>query len=163
MVKVVPLLLFFFLVEFMFAPVPAGETPFVDYAFFSVSMGKIFSCIKTLLHTEAALCSIMAFVASADENDIIDGLESLLFSLKVIGVPVRYPVILMEIIFRFVPLLLEEAICIIKTQLVRGAFGKAKGFVKKIRAVVPLFVPLVIRTIKRAEILADALTARGFK
>ena len=163
MVKVVPLLLFFFLVEFMFAPVPAGETPFVDYAFFSVSMGKIFFCIKTLLHTEAALCSIMAFVASADENDIIDGLESLLFPLKVIGVPVRYPVILMEIIFRFVPLLLEEAICIIKTQLVRGAFGKAKGFVKKIRAVVPLFVPLVIRTIKRAEILADALTARGFK
>ena len=71
--------------------------------------------------------------------------------------------VLMEIIFRFVPLLVEEAVCIVKTQLIRGGLGRAKGFMNKIRAFLPLIVPLIIQTLKRAEALADALTARGYK
>ena len=39
----------------------------------------------------------------------------------------------MEIIFRFVPLLIDETISILKTQLVRGALGKVKGFFAKNR------------------------------
>lgn len=163
MIKIIPLLLFFCIIEIVFVPVSEGERIFVDYSFFSISLEKIFLCLRVLFHTESALCCIFAFVSSTDENDIIDGFEKLLFPLKIIRVPTKYLVLLMEIIFRFIPLLVEEAICIMKTQLVRGGLGKAKGIFGKIKAVVPLVVPLVIQTIKRAEILADALTARGFK
>lgn len=163
MIKIIPLLLFFCIIEIVFVPVSEGERIFVDYRFFSISLEKIFLCLRVLFHTESALCCIFAFVSSTDENDIIDGFEKLLFPLKIIRVPTKYLVLLMEIIFRFIPLLVEEAICIMKTQLVRGGLGKAKGVFGKIKAAVPLVVPLVIQTIKRAEILADALTARGFK
>ncbi len=163
MIKIIPLLMFFCIVEIVFVPCSEGERIFVGCRFFSISLEKIFLCLRVLLHTESALCCIFAFISSTDENDIIDGFEKLLFPLKIIRVPTKYLVLLVEIIFRFIPLLVEEAICIMKTQLVRGGLGKAKGVFGKIKAVVPLVVPLVIQTIKRAEILADALTARGFK
>lgn len=163
MIKIIPLLLFFCLLEFMFGSVPKDETAFINYRFFSISMSKILFCVQVLLHTESAICCISAFSYSTDESEIIKGFEDLLFPLKIIHVPIKYSVVLMEIIFRFIPLLLEEAICIMKTQLVRGGLRKAKGIFGKIKAVVPLIVPLIIQTIKRAEILADALTARGFK
>jgi energy-coupling factor transport system ATP-binding protein len=69
----------------------------------------------------------------------------------------------MEIIFRFIPLLIDEAVAIIKTQSIRGGLGKEKGKMAKIRALVPLIVPLIIQTIKRSESLADAITMRCFK
>ena len=50
-----------------------------------------------------------------------------------------------------------------KTQLVRGGLGNSKGFFGKIRAVIPLVAPLIVQSLKRAESLSYALTARGFK
>ena len=78
-----------------------------------------------------------------------------------IGVPVRYFVLTVGIMFRFVPLLLEELSDIIKTQLVRGVFSDAKGL-KKILMLVPLFVPLILQTFRKSQAVADALTARYF-
>lgn len=69
----------------------------------------------------------------------------------------------MEITFRFIPLLIDEAISIIKIQLVRGGLSEQKGFFGKLRTVIPLIVPLIIQTVRRAEILADAMTIRGLK
>ncbi len=162
MAKIVPLLIFFCAVQFAFGPVFEGDRVFVSYRFFSVSVGKLVLCARVLLHTEAALCCVAGFLSSTDEDDIVRAVEAFLYPLKILGVPVRFAVVLVEVMFRFVPLLLEEAVCIIKTQLVRGALGKSRGIFGKVRAVLPLIVPLVIQTVKRAEKLADALTARGF-
>ena len=71
-------------------------------------------------------------------------------------------ILILEIIFRFIPLLVDEAADIIKTQIIRGGLGKVKGKLARIRAVVPLIVPLVIRTVKRSEILADAIVMRCY-
>ncbi len=76
-------------------------------------------------------------------------------------VPVRYAVIIIGIFLRFVPLLLDELSGIIKTQLIRGALSSAKGL-KKIKLLIPVFVPLVLQTFRKAQYLADALTARYF-
>ena len=64
--------------------------------------------------------------------------------------------------FRFVPLLAQEAALIVKIQLIRGGLGEASGFFSKIRILMPLLVPLTIRTLNQASVLADALTARYY-
>lgn len=161
MLKVVPLLLFFCVFQMVFfSPIP-GEKILLPWKYFTVTPSKILLCVKTLLHTEAALCCICGFIYSTSEYDLINGLEILLKPLSKIKIPTQNAVILMEIIFRFVPLLIDETISILKTQLVRGALGKVKGFFAKIKAMIPLLVPLIVQTIKRAESLAEALTARG--
>ena len=93
----------------------------------------------------------------------MDGLNVLLTPLKLCRFPVRYLILIIEIIFRFIPLLVDEAVAILKTQTIRGGLGKVKGKLAKIRAVLPLIVPLIIQSIKRSEALADAITMRCFK
>ena len=163
LIKILPFLLFFCILQMIFAPASADDTVFLPYKYFFVTAGKLWQCLKIILHTECALCCICAFSSSATENDILKGFSDLLAPLRLLKLPVKYPVILMEIIFRFIPLLLDEAISIIKIQLVRGGLKDEKGFFGKIRAIIPLIVPLIIQTVRRAEILADAMTVRGFK
>ncbi|SJZ68148.1 ATP-binding cassette domain-containing protein [Treponema porcinum] len=163
LIKILPFLLFFCILQMIFAPASANDTIFLPYKYFFVTAGKLWQCLKIILHTECALCCICAFSSSATENDILKGFSDLLAPLRLLKIPVKYPVILMEIIFRFIPLLLDEAISIIKIQLVRGGLKDEKGFFGKIRAIIPLIVPLIIQTVRRAEILADAMTVRGFK
>ena len=163
LINILPFLLFFCILQMIFAPASANDTVFLPYKYFFVTAGKLWQCLKIILHTECALCCICAFSSSATENDILKGFSDLLAPLRLLKIPVKYPVILMEIIFRFIPLLLDEAISIIKIQLVRGGLKDEKGFFGKIRAIIPLIVPLIIQTVRRAEILADAMTVRGFK
>ena len=163
LIKILPFLLFFCILQMIFAPASANDTVFLPYKYFFVTAGELWQCLKIILHTECALCCICAFSSSATENDILKGFSDLLAPLRLLKIPVKYPVILMEIIFRFIPLLLDEAISIIKIQLVRGGLKDEKGFFGKIRAIIPLIVPLIIQTVRRAEILADAMTVRGFK
>lgn len=163
LIKIIPFLLFFCIFEMIFASQSADDTIFLPYKYFLVTASKLRLCLRILLHTECALCCILAFSASATENDIIKGFSDLLTPLRILHVPIKYPVILMEITFRFIPLLIDEAISIIKIQLVRGGLSEKKGFFEKIRAVIPLIVPLIIQTVRRAEILADAMTTRGLK
>ena len=163
LIKIIPFLLFFCIFEMIFAPQSADDTIFLPYTYFLVTASKLRLCLRILLHTECALCCILAFSAATTENDIIKGFSELLMPLRILRIPIKYPVILMEITFRFIPLLIDEAISIIKIQLVRGGLSEQKGFFGKLRAVIPLIVPLIIQTVRRAEILADAMTIRGLK
>lgn len=160
---VIPFLLFFCVFQMIFAPALAGETYFINLKYFSVTPSKLMLCLQTLLHTEAALICIITFISTTSDVELIDGLATLLRPLEVIRVPVKYFIVIVQIVFRFVPLLIDEAQAIIKTQLVRGGLGRTKNGFAQLRIMLPLFVPLIIQTIRRSETFADALTERGFR
>ena len=162
LVKTVPLLLFFCIFQMIFYPPLEGERMFLAYRYFTVTPSKLLLCLTTLIRTEGAIACILSFSYTTPEYDIVDGLSVLLKPLAVFHIPVRYVIIITEIVFRFMPLLLDEASEIIKTQLIRGGLRDAKGFFGRVRSLIPLFVPLVMQTIRRSEALADALTERCF-
>ncbi len=161
--KILPFLLIFSVFQIMFRPAAAGEIHFTEWRWFMITPSKLLFCLATIIRTDAALACISAFFVSTPEYDLMDGLKILLMPLQWLRLPVRYLILIMEIIFRFIPLLIDEAVAIIKTQSIRGGLGKEKGKMAKIRALVPLIVPLIIQTIKRSESLADAITMRCFK
>ena len=162
LVKTVPLLLFFCIFQMIFYPPLESERIFLAYRYFTVTPSKLLLCLTTLIRTEGAIACILSFSYTTPEYDIVDGLSVLLKPLAVFHIPVRYLIIITEIVFRFMPLLLDEASEIIKTQLIRGGLRDAKGFFSRVRSLIPLFVPLVMQTIRRSEALADALTERCF-
>lgn len=162
LVKTVPLLLFFCIFQMIFYPPLEGERMFLAYRYFTVTPSKLLLCLTTLIRTEGAIACILSFSYTTPEYDIVDGLSVLLKPLAIFHIPVRYLIIITEIVFRFMPLLLDEASEIIKTQLIRGGLRDAKGFFGRVRSLIPLFVPLVLQTIRRSEALADALTERCF-
>jgi energy-coupling factor transport system ATP-binding protein len=160
-VKLIPWLLVFALFQFIFFPAQKGERLFFEWGIFTISKSKIFMVLEMMIRTFSAVVCIGTFIFSTSEREILDGLNNLLKPLSILRIPVRYAVLVVGIIFRFIPLLLDEAAGVLKTQLVRGGLGKAHGF-KKVKALLPLFVPLMIQTFKKAESFADALTARYF-
>ncbi|MGM7724742.1 energy-coupling factor transporter transmembrane component T family protein [Metabacillus sp. Hm71] len=95
--------------------------------------------------------------------EITDGMESLLGPFKKIKLPVHELALMMSISLRFIPTLMEETDKILKAQMARGV-DFASGPVKdRFKAVVPLLVPLFISAFKRAEELATAMEARGYR
>ena len=96
-------------------------------------------------------------------NHLTDGLESLLNPLKKLKVPVHEVSMMMSIALRFIPILLEETDKIMKAQMARCADFESGGLIKKAKSLVPLLVPLFISAFRRANDLAMAMEARGYR
>ena len=96
-------------------------------------------------------------------NQLTDGIESLLSPLKIFKVPVHEVAMMMSIALRFIPILMEETDKIMKAQIARGAQFESKNLFKKVKALVPLLVPLIISAFRRANDLALAMEARCYR
>ncbi|WP_315906312.1 energy-coupling factor transporter transmembrane protein EcfT [Priestia koreensis] len=94
---------------------------------------------------------------------VTDGMESLLNPLKKVRFPVHELALMMSISLRFIPTLLDETQKIMKAQTARGVDISSGPFKGRMKAVVPLLVPLFISAFKRAEELSIAMEARGYK
>ncbi len=95
-------------------------------------------------------------------NQLTDGLEKGLRPLNKIHVPVHDIAMMMSIALRFIPILLEETDKIMKAQTARGADFDSGNLIQKVKAMVPLLVPLFISAFRRANDLAMAMEARGY-
>lgn len=162
-VKILPFLLIFTIFQLIFHPAIQGEPHFTTWKFFFITPSKIKFCLISIVKTFSALGFISSFFVSTPEYDLLDGLQKLLKPLSIIKIPVQYFILIIEVIFRFIPLLVDEANGIIKTQVIRGGLGNVSGKMAKIKAMIPLIVPLIVQTIKRSEALASAITMRCFK
>lgn len=149
-----PWVLFFLLIQFFFFPINNGDTVLFHFGIIKITVEKILISVKSILHLATAIFMIFGFMYSADEKDILEGFKKL--------IPSKSASLILVMIFRFIPLLADEASLIIKVQLVRGGLGEVKGFFNRVRKLLPLFVPLISRTLERANNMADALTARYF-
>lgn len=93
---------------------------------------------------------------------LTDALEKLMGPLKKIHVPVHEIAMMMSIALRFIPILLEETDKIMKAQMARGADFESGNLIKKVKAMVPLLVPLFVSAFRRANDLALAMEARCY-
>ena len=94
---------------------------------------------------------------------ITDGIETLLNPLKKIKLPVHELALMMSISLRFIPTLMDETDKIMKPQMARGSDLSAGPIKDRLKAVVPLLVPLFVSAFKRAEDLATAMEVRGYR
>lgn len=94
---------------------------------------------------------------------ITDGMEQLLNPLKKWKAPVHELALMMSIALRFIPTLMEETDKIMKAQMARGIDFSSGSIKDRVKAVIPLLVPLFVSAFKRAEELATAMEARGYQ
>ncbi|MBQ3544869.1 MAG: energy-coupling factor transporter transmembrane protein EcfT [Lachnospiraceae bacterium] len=96
-------------------------------------------------------------------NNLTDGLEKSLGFLKKIKIPVHEIALMMSIALRFIPILMEETDKIMKAQIARGADFESGGLLTKAKKMIPILVPLIISSFKRAGDLATAMDARCYR
>ena len=88
--------------------------------------------------------------------------ERLLRPFRRLGVPAHELALMASIALRFIPTFAEEAERIAKAQAARGADFQAGGRAR-LRAALALLVPLLISVFRRADDLAVAMEARGYR
>ena len=139
-----------------------GEVLVKVYVFKVTTEGIIYGVqISLRLVLLIMLASLLTFTTSPLK--LTDATEKLLSPLKKIGVPSHELAMMMTIAIRFVPTLLEETDKIIKAQKSRGLDFESGGLIKKLRALVPILVPLFLSSFRRADDLAMAMEARCYR
>ncbi|SDJ90902.1 energy-coupling factor transporter transmembrane component T family protein [Alkalibacterium thalassium] len=94
---------------------------------------------------------------------LTDAIEYLLRPLAAVKVPVHEIALMLSIALRFVPTLMDETEKIMNAQRARGIdFGEGNVY-QQMKAIVPLLIPLFVSSFNRAEELATAMEARGYK
>ncbi len=94
---------------------------------------------------------------------LTDGLESLLGPLKVIRLPVHELSMMMCIALRFIPTLIAETDKIMSAQKARGADFESGNLMTRVKALIPILVPLFIGAFRRADELATAMECRCYQ
>jgi energy-coupling factor transport system permease protein len=105
--------------------------------------------------------SLLTFTTSPAQ--LSHALEAVLGPLAPLGLPVRELAMVMTISLRFVPTLSAEIEGIIKAQEARGAHIRSGNLWQRMQGWVPVFVPIFVSAFRRAEELATAMDARGFR
>ena len=97
-------------------------------------------------------------------NDLTDAIEILFSPLKFLGLKTAVHTIamMMTIALRFIPTLVEEAEKIMNAQKARGADLESGNFKEKIKALIPILIPLLFSSVRRAAELADAMECRCY-
>ena len=93
---------------------------------------------------------------------LTDAIENLLRPLAKIHFPVHELAMMMTIALRFIQTLIEETEKIMNAQKARGAMIDNGTFTQRIKALVPVLIPLFISAFRRADELAMAMECRCY-
>ncbi|WP_408008960.1 energy-coupling factor transporter transmembrane component T family protein [Pseudalkalibacillus sp. A8] len=135
----------------------------VDFGWTAIHEGGVVQGVFIALRLLFLILLTSLLTLTTTPIDITDGIESLLAPLKRVKFPVHEFALMMSISLRFIPTLLQETEKIMKAQSARGAEFSSGPIKERIKAFVPLLVPLFISAFKRAEDLALAMEARGYR
>lgn len=116
--------------------------------------------LATRLITLVAGSSILTLTTTP--VSLTDGIESLLKPLSWVKFPVHELALIMSIALRMIPTLANETDRIICAQKARGADFESGNIISRLKALVPVLIPLIISALRRADELGDAMDARCY-
>ena len=94
---------------------------------------------------------------------LASAVEGLLSPLKKVKVPVHEIGLMLSMSLRFVPTLMDDTTRIMNAQKARGVDFDEGSIVQKVKALIPILIPLFATSLKRADSLAIAMEARGYQ
>lgn len=97
-------------------------------------------------------------------TELTDAIERLLKPLRFIGLgeAVHVMAMMITIALRFIPTLIEETDKIMSAQKARGADLESGTLFERVKALIPILVPLLISSVRRAYDLAEAMECRCY-
>lgn len=138
-----------------------GETYF-EWWKISVTEKGVNTAIFTMVRIIALVVISSLLTYTTTPTALTDGLERVLSPLKVFKIKVHTLAMMMTLALRFIPTLIEEIDRIMNAQKARGADLESGGIVKRAKALVPIFIPLMVSSFRRAYELAFAMTCRCY-
>ncbi len=158
---ILPIIILTSLLNLFFTKTGVEYHLFLNVSIFSDGIFKaVFMSLRLVLLI--VLSSVLTYTTTP--NDITDAMERLLSPLRFIGLgnAVHTFSMMMTIALRFIPTLIEETDKIMNAQKARGADLESGGLVRRIKALLPILIPLLISSVRRAYELAEAMESRCY-
>ena len=122
------------------------------------------------LMTAALMCiRLMALIAgtslmtyTTSPTALTDAIERLFSPLKRFNISVHETAMMMTIALRFIPTLIEETDKIMSAQKARGADMESGNLLQRVKALIPILIPLFVSAFRRADELALAMECRCY-
>lgn len=139
-----------------------GE-PIAEWWIFKITWNGINNAIFVCVRIICLILFSSALTFTTSPTDLTDALERLMKPLTVFHVKVHEIAMMMTIALRFVPTLLEETDKIMAAQKARGADMESGNLFKRVKALIPVLVPLFVSAFRRAYDLAVAMECRCYQ
>lgn len=140
-----------------------GETVLLKIWFLTLTLEGVVRAVMMVSRILMLITATFLLTYTTSPISLTDGLEALLKPLKVIHVPVHELSMMMCIALRFIPTLIEETDKIMSAQKARGADFENGKLMERVKALVPILVPLFISAFRRADELATAMECRCYQ
>lgn len=161
MKAILPILIFTSIINLFYGD---GGTVLVEFWKFSITTDGVYKAVFMATRIVLLIFISSALTYTTTPNDLTDAIESLLSPLKFIGLKsaVHTLAMMMTIALRFIPTLIEEAEKIMNAQKARGADLESGGIIERVKALIPILIPLLISSVRRAYELAEAMECRCY-
>lgn len=139
-----------------------GETVLLSFWKLTITLEGVLRAVQMMVRILMLVSGTFLLTYTTSPIALTDALESLLGPLKVIHVPVHELSMMMCIALRFIPTLIEETDKIMSAQRSRGADFENGSLMERVKALIPILVPLFISAFRRADELATAMECRCY-
>lgn len=139
-----------------------GGTVLVQWGFLQITTGGVRNAIFIAIRIIVLIFMSAVLTFTTSPTQLTDALERLMKPLKIFRIKVHEIAMMMTIALRFVPTLLEETDKIMSAQKARGADLESGGLISRVKALIPVLVPLFISSFRRAYDLAMAMECRCY-
>ena len=141
-----------------------GETLVISFWILNIYLEGIVSSVFMVIRITTLVigtCVILTYTTSPIA--LTDAIERLLSPLRIFKLPVHEFAMMMTIALRFIPTLIEETDKIMNAQKARGSDFSTGKFAERVKAFVPVLVPLFLSSFRRADDLAVAMECRCYR
>lgn len=127
-----------------------------------ITSGGVLTAIFMALRISLLIVMSTMLTYTTSPTSLTNGLDRIFAPFKKIGLDFHTITMIMTIALRFIPTLIEEVDKIMSAQKSRGANFEQGSIIKRAKALIPLFIPLLFNSIRRAYELANAMTCRCY-
>ena len=158
---IVPIVIFTAVLNLFF--VTGQGEPLVHFWVFNIYAEGVRYAILLAVRVCALIAGTSLLTYTTSPIVLTDAIENLLRPLNKVHFPVHELAMMMTIALRFIPTLIEETEKIMNAQKARGAMLDTGKFTQRIKALVPILIPLFISAFRRADELAMAMECRCYR
>ena len=158
---ILPIVLFTAVLNLFFV---SGEgDPLVHFWFLTIYAEGVRYAVLMAVRVMALIAGTSRLTYTTSPIVLTDAIEQLLKPLGKLHFPVHELAMMMSIALRFIPTLIEETDKIMNAQKARGAQLDTGKMTDRVKALVPVLIPLFISAFRRADELAMAMECRCYR
>lgn len=156
---IIPIVVFTSILNMLYI---GGENVIFEWKFIKLTEEGLMTALFMAVRIICLIVASSILTYTTVPTMLTDAIEKLLSPLKVFHISVHSLAMMMTLALRFIPTLIEEIEKITNAQKARGADLESGKIFERIKAVIPIIIPLFVSSFKKADDLAFAMSCRCY-